>query len=626
MSVLSTSALTTDINNSIFQNTTRQITGNVLNGVLINIKDSMINRITDANLLGLRDFDASRAYAFGEGVFYSGQLYRCSNISGHSGAWNAANFTVISGGGGGSATWGGITGTLSDQTDLQTALNGKVSLAGGSMDIDAFLLFESTGGETVEIIGNQIHLVAASSQLYITQTGFALNNFSFTTTLGFEAPTANRNLLFPNKSGTLAVTSDIPSISGLLSNTLTSANIFVGNGSNVATGVSLTLSGAGGSFSLSNTGVLTFPNADAGTRGLLTVTDWNTFNGKQNALVSGTNIQSINGASILASGNLNLFAQGGNSYGVAASIGTNDAFNLEFRTNNAVRGRFLTAANTGNVDSTLEITALGTGSAVINAVGNQLGLSRSGTRLWNFNGTRNLDMIGGNWQLNTTAGSYSLLSNTSLTLQTTNGNIINNVGSNQNFIVQRAGTASLTINNVSATYTLGGNSGSWTNPFDFNTLSHTNIPISSESVICSFLSSSVQYNNSGTLSLNRTYSFGRQTITSTIATFTITTAATFAIGNSPLASTNVAITDALAFLVQAGRSKFVGEVSIGLAAGTVQNASALLELTSTTKGLLLPRMTTAQRTAMANVGGMMVYDTDLLQFFGNNGTTWNLLG
>ena len=35
----------------------------------------------------------------------------------------------LPGGGGGSATWGGITGTLSNQTDLQTALNEKVSEA-----------------------------------------------------------------------------------------------------------------------------------------------------------------------------------------------------------------------------------------------------------------------------------------------------------------------------------------------------------------------------------------------------------------------------------------------------------------------------------------------------------------
>lgn len=33
----------------------------------------------------------------------------------------------ISAGGGGSASWGGITGTLSSQTDLQTALNGKAA-------------------------------------------------------------------------------------------------------------------------------------------------------------------------------------------------------------------------------------------------------------------------------------------------------------------------------------------------------------------------------------------------------------------------------------------------------------------------------------------------------------------
>jgi len=40
--------------------------------------------------------------------------------------------------GGGSAIWGMITGTLSNQTDLQTALNSKLNLSGGSMtgDID----------------------------------------------------------------------------------------------------------------------------------------------------------------------------------------------------------------------------------------------------------------------------------------------------------------------------------------------------------------------------------------------------------------------------------------------------------------------------------------------------------
>jgi hypothetical protein len=42
-------------------------------------------------------------------------------------------FRKAGGGSGGSSTWGSITGTLSSQTDLQTALDGKLSLSGGSL-------------------------------------------------------------------------------------------------------------------------------------------------------------------------------------------------------------------------------------------------------------------------------------------------------------------------------------------------------------------------------------------------------------------------------------------------------------------------------------------------------------
>ena len=49
-----------------------------------------------------------------------------------------------------------------------------------------------------------------------------------------------------------------------------------------------------------------------------------------------------------------------------------------------------------------------------------------------------------------------------------------------------------------------------------------------------------------------------------------------------------------------------GPVGIGTNA---PNASAALDITSTTLGLKLPVMTQAQRTAMANVAGMVVYDS-----------------
>lgn len=59
--------------------------------------------------------------------------------------------------------------------------------------------------------------------------------------------------------------------------------------------------------------------------------------------------------------------------------------------------------------------------------------------------------------------------------------------------------------------------------------------------------------------------------------------------------------------------------------GTVSpNSSAILDITSTTKGLLVPRMTTAQRTAIAAPAkGLLLFDTDTNSFWFYNGSSWN---
>jgi len=75
-----------------------------------------------------------------------------------------------------------------------------------------------------------------------------------------------------------------------LTSLLNSTNIFVGSSSNVATARALSLNATGGTFGLSNTGVLTFPNASTNTRGLLTSADWNTFNSKENVLTFSTGL------------------------------------------------------------------------------------------------------------------------------------------------------------------------------------------------------------------------------------------------------------------------------------------------------------------------------------------------
>lgn len=53
------------------------------------------------------------------------------------------------------------------------------------------------------------------------------------------------------------------------------------------------------------------------------------------------------------------------------------------------------------------------------------------------------------------------------------------------------------------------------------------------------------------------------------------------------------------------------------------SASSILEIKSTTKGILFPRMTTTQKNAIASpAAGLMVYDTTLNQMSYYNGTAW----
>lgn len=61
--------------------------------------------------------------------------------------------------------------------------------------------------------------------------------------------------------------------------------------------------------------------------------------------------------------------------------------------------------------------------------------------------------------------------------------------------------------------------------------------------------------------------------------------------------------------------------------GTAPDSSAMLDIESTDKGLLIPRMTTAQRDAIANPAtGLMVYVTDGDRFYSFNGTEWSPIG
>lgn len=75
---------------------------------------------------------------------------------------------------------------------------------------------------------------------------------------------------------------------------------------------------------------------------------------------------------------------------------------------------------------------------------------------------------------------------------------------------------------------------------------------------------------------------------------------------------------------------FSGKAQIGIGTNT-PNSSAQLDITSTDKGLLIPRMTASQRTGIASPAtGLMVYQTDgTAGFYYNSGTagspSWQIM-
>jgi hypothetical protein len=62
--------------------------------------------------------------------------------------------------------------------------------------------------------------------------------------------------------------------------------------------------------------------------------------------------------------------------------------------------------------------------------------------------------------------------------------------------------------------------------------------------------------------------------------------------------------------------------------GALASPSAILDVTSTSQGVLIPRMTTAQRNAISSPAtGLMIFQTDSTAgFYYYNGTAWSAVG
>ncbi len=143
-----------------------------------------------------------------------------------------------------SVSWGNIIGTLSDQTDLQTALNAKQAtlvsgtniktingssiLGSGNLSIaptlDDILTNGNTSANTI-FITDGVSLETAIDTGVVSVTDFTetlmlipnelrYSNGTNIASLVYETLTANRTHTLPNESGTVALTSDLTSKAG----------------------------------------------------------------------------------------------------------------------------------------------------------------------------------------------------------------------------------------------------------------------------------------------------------------------------------------------------------------------------------------------------------------------------
>ena len=173
---------------------------------------------------------------------------------------------VTGGGGGGAAIWGGITGTLSNQTDLQTVLDAKAPSSGISPSAISGTAVITTDSRLSD---SRTPTGAASGDLsgtYPAPEVIKLRGYS----VSLISPSDNQAILF-NSTATAFQNSTltIGTISGL------SADL---SGKVTSVGATSPVVSSGGT-----TPTISMPVATATTNGYLSSTDWSTFNAKQAA-------------------------------------------------------------------------------------------------------------------------------------------------------------------------------------------------------------------------------------------------------------------------------------------------------------------------------------------------------
>ncbi len=302
---------------------------------------------------------------------------------------------------------------------------------------------------------------------------------------------------------------------------------------------------------------------------------------------------SQNGAAytdLIPAGGIGDILNGGNSFGAAATIGTNDNFDLNFETNGSAR---MTIQNSGNV---------GIGTAGPNARfhldgGGLLATGTTGATPVSGAGTRMM------WVPSKAAFRAGVVSGT----QWDDADIgVNSVAMGEN--TTASGTRSVALG-----YTMSATN--W----------HS-VAIGGNGTASGWGAVSIGYGTEATG--DDAVALGQNVTVSGVNSVGI--AAGEAAGTYPIVSGSRSfgffMGDQSGVDVTANNVMAIMGGSVGIGTAT-PNASAILDLSSTTQGALIPRMTTAERNLIAAPAtGLQIYNTSTNSINFYNGATWEALG
>jgi hypothetical protein len=311
----------------------------------------------------------------------------------------------VTGGGAGAAIWGGIAGTLSNQTDLQTVLNAKAPSSGispSAISGTAVITTDSrlsdsrtpTGAasgdlsgtfpapEVIKLRGYSVSLTSPSDNQAIlfnsSATAFQNSTLTIGTISGLSADLSGKVTAVSGTSPVVSSGGTTPTISmpvatattnGYLSSAdWTAFNSKQASGTYVTsvTGTTPIVSSGG------TTPAISMPVATATTNGYLSSTDWGTFNSKQAA---GTYVTSVTGTTPIVS-------SGGTTPALSIPVATATTngylSSTDWSTFNAKQtaGTYVTSVTSGITGSTqitnmMQITSAGY-SAITSPVANTL--------------------------------------------------------------------------------------------------------------------------------------------------------------------------------------------------------------------------------------------------------------